>query len=144
MTFADKLGGWFRGNQDAVDFALCLYEAIQQWDDIEDEGQCEDHNAMIAWWAFDKEHMPFFARNAATLRPVLHLMYLQWRAANVLDHGTRADVDKSYMLRAAFFGVLHMIAAISGGTQWAVEIGPEIYREYAETTDSLWKEFNDA
>lgn len=138
----DRMAEWFCGDQNAVAFAATLWDAIQRWDDVEDEGRCEDHNAMVAWWAFGKEYDPFFSAHAAILRPVLTSMYLQWRAANVLDRGSREDVEKAYMLRAAYYSVLQMIAACCGGLEHAALIGPEIFRSYGETVDSLWREFN--
>lgn len=135
---------WFRDDEAAVDFAEQLWDAIQRWDDVEDEGRCEHHNAMVAWWAFGKEYHPFFRGNADILRPVLMSMYLQWRAANVLDHGDRDDVAKSYMLRAAYYQVLQVMAAICGGMEHAAQVGPDIYRSYGETADQLWQEMNDA
>ena len=135
---------WFCGDEAAVDFATVLFDAIQRWDDVEDEGRCDEHNAMVAWWAFGKEYHPFFLVNSDILRPVLMSMYLQWRAANVLDHGDRNDVDKSYMLRAAYYQVLQMIACLCGGLEHAAIVGPEIYRSYAETADELWQEMINA
>lgn len=140
----DLMHKWFFGDELACDFAAQLWTAIQEWDDLEDEGACSDTNGLIAWWAFGKEAHPFFAANAQHLRPVLHLMYLQWQASNVLDHGDKNDVAKSYMLRAAYYGVLHMMAWICGGELAARQYGPEIYRAYGETPADIWKEFNNA
>ena len=142
MTLNDRLRVWFQNDAEACHFAEQLWTAIQDWDDLEDEGQCEDRNALLAWLAFGKEYHPFFLRHGQLLRPALLLIYLKWRAANVLDHGSREDVEKSLMLRAEFYGVLHLIAWIIGGDAWAAQVGPEIYRCYGETVDSLWKEFN--
>lgn len=144
MTFNDKLAEWFRGDSVAVNFALQLWDAIQEWDDLEDEGRCTSHNVLIAWWAFEMPQHPFL-RAYPGLLAVLQLMYLQWRAANVLERsGDRNDCDKAFMLRATYYGVLHSMAACVGGQEYAAQIGPEIYRAYGETADSLWKEMNHA
>ncbi|MCA0846120.1 hypothetical protein [Salipiger thiooxidans] len=140
----EQLLGWCRGDEEAARFVLDLYEAIQEWDDLEDEGRCKDANALLSWLAFRKEYDPFFLRWGHILRPVMLSCYLQWRASNVLDRGDKLDVAKSYMLRAAFYQVIHVIAWIIGGHEWAEKVGPEIYRHYAETPDEIWKEFNDA
>lgn len=134
---------WFKGNPDAIHFAECLWHAAQEWDDLEDEGKA-DTGRLCAWLAFGKEYHPFFHANAAVLRPALLMMHLQWKAANVLDRGTRADVDKSYMLRAGIYSVWHVMAWVIGGQDWADEIGPDIYRTYSETPDEIWREFNNA
>jgi hypothetical protein len=136
----ESLSRWFKGDDDAILFAQTLWDAIQQWDDIEDEGRCENTNALLSWLAFGKEYAAFFHANAHILRPALLVMYLQWRAANVLDHGSAGDVAKSYMLRAGVYSVWHVMAWIIGGDDWAAEVGPEIYRSYGETPAELLRE----
>lgn len=138
----DNFRRWFKDDEDAVHFALSMWQAAQEWDDIEDEGRCENHNALLAWLAFGKEYHPFFVQHSHILRPSLLQMYLNWRAANVLDHGDRNDVAKAYMLRAGIYSVWHMMAWIIGGNDWAEEVGPEIYRSYGETPQDIWSEMN--
>ena len=134
---------WFRGNADALDFSRLLWEAMQSWDDLEDEGRT-DHNPLISWLTFGKEYHPYFMQYGHILRPVMLGVYLQWRASNVLDRGDRLDVAKSYMLRAGIYNLYHVMAWIEGGDEWAAEVGPEIYRAYGETPEEIWQEFNDA
>jgi len=143
MNITDKFNEWFQGNQDAVFFADKLWRAAQEWDDLEDEGRC-NHNALLSWMAFGKEYTPFFVANQAILRPAMLTMYLQWRCANELEQGTRADVEKAFMLRAGIYTVFVLIAWIVGGDEWAADVGIGIYQTYGETVDSLYKEFNDA
>jgi len=143
-TMNDHFAVWFNGNADACTFAAQLWTAIQEWDDLEDSGKCENHNALLSWLAFGKEYQPFFAQNAHILRPALLGLYLKWSASNVLDRGTASDVCKSYMLRAGYYDVLHVIAWICGGDEWAVKVGPEIYRSYGESPSEIWQEFNNA
>lgn len=141
-TMNDNFARWFKGNEDAKLFAEKLWTAAQEWDDLEDEGRCSDHNALLAWLAFGKEYTPYFAERSHVLRPVFLIVYLQWRAANVLDRGSKSDVVKAYMLRAALYSMWHVMAWLEGGDEWAAEVGPEIYRSYGETPEELWREFN--
>ena len=138
----DQFAVWFKGDEHAQNFAVALWEACQEWDDLEDEGVCRSMNTLLSWLAFGKEYHPFFATHSHILRPVMLQMYLGWRAANVLDKGDRSDVAKSYMLRAGLYSVWHVMAWIIGGDDWATEIGPDIYRSYGETPDELWSEMN--
>lgn len=131
---------WFCNDERACDFAAALWTAIQEWDDLHDEGRCKNHNALLSWLAFGKEYTPYFAENAHILRPALLVMYLSWRAANVLERGSRDDVAKAFMLRAAFYQVLHVMAWIAGGDDHAADVGPEIYRAYGETIEDLAQE----
>lgn len=137
----DRFRRWFCGDENAATFAEQMWTALQEWDDIEDEGRCEDHNGLMSWLAFGKEYSPFFAAHSHMLRPAFLSLYLKWTAANVLDHGTKQDVEKSYMLRAEYYGLLHLMAWICGGDAHARAVGPEIYRSYGETVDDLLKEF---
>lgn len=142
MTMNERFRVWFKGDEAACDFAEKLWTAAQEWDDLHDEGQCENHNALLSWLAFGKEYTPYFAQHAHILRPVFLTVYLQWRAANVLDRGSESDVVKAYMLRAGLYSMWHVMAWIAGGDDWAAEVGPEIYRSYGETPAELWKEFH--
>ncbi|MGH1414840.1 MAG: hypothetical protein ACRBB0_15235 [Pelagimonas sp.] len=141
-TMNDRFRVWFCGDESACSFAEQLWTALQEWDDIEDEGKCEDYNGLISWLAFGKEYQPFFAAHSHLLRPAFLQLYLSWTSANVLDRGDWQDVCKSYMLRAGFYQLLHLIAWICGGDAWARRVGPEIYRSYAETPEEIFKEFN--
>jgi hypothetical protein len=142
VTLNDRFTVWFKGDTEACEFAAQLWTASQEWDDLHDEGKCENHNALLSWLAFGKEFTPYFAKNAHILRPVFLSIYLQWRAANVLERGDQSDVAKAYMLRAGLYSMWHMMAWIAGGDDWAAEVGPEIYRSYGETPAELWKEFH--
>lgn len=135
---------WFKDDEAAIMFARVLWTAMQEWDDLHDDGKCENHNSLLSWLAFGKEYTPYFAANSHILRPALLIMYLSWRAANTLERGSRDDCDKAFMLRAAFYQVLHVMAWIAGGDDWAAEVGPEIYRSYGETAQGLWEEMTHA
>lgn len=142
-TMNDRFARWFKGNDEACDFAAKLWTASQEWDDLEDEGACRNRNTLLSWLAFGKEYTPYFAARAHVLRPVFLTTYLQWRAANVLERsGDKGDTVKAYMLRAALYTMWHVMAWLEGGDEWAAEVGPEIYRSYGETPEELWREFN--
>jgi hypothetical protein len=144
LTLNDKFLEWFKGDHSAVQFAEMLWTAAQEWDDLQDEGKCENHNSLLSWLAFGKEYHPFFNDNSRIMRPAMLSMYLQWTAANELERGDENDINKAYMLRAGLYGVFHQIAWICGGDEWAVSKGPEIYRHYGETLEELKVEFKHA
>lgn len=144
-TLNSRMAHWFRGDELAVDFALQSWDAAQLWDDLIDEGQAHsDTQALLAWLAFGKEDHPFFKAHAATLRPVMESVYLQWTAANVLELGGEEDVTLAWVLRAGIYGLWHVMARICGGEAWAREIGPTIWRTYGETLAGYRKEMADA
>lgn len=138
VTLDDHFRDWFLGNENEVQFCRDLYDAAQEWDDLEDEGHCR-HNDLMSWLAFGKEWNPFFMAHASILRPAMLGMFLQWTAANVLDREPE-QIHKAYMLRAGIYGVFHMVAWIIGGNAHATIVGPKIYRMYSETLADLRKE----
>jgi hypothetical protein len=143
MTLADHMREWFCGDDAAVDFALSVWHVAQEWDDLHDEGKA-DHNAALAWLAFQKDLHPFYARHAGVLHATLLGMFLDWTAANELERGSREDCDKALVLRAGFYRVCHVVALLTGGFAHAAKVGPVIWRQYGETAEGLWKEMQDA
>jgi len=140
-----KMIKWFTGNEEAVDFALRCWSASQLWDDLCDgESVHADNkfpNEFITWLAFDKEYHPFFARNANVLRPAMIMTYLNWQAANKLEHAPDIQkLQKSYVLRAGIYSLFHLIAWICGGHNHADDVAEEIWSQYGETLDGLSKE----
>lgn len=148
MTFEEQLSRWFHDDGSAVHFAMAIWTVAQDWDDVWDETGNIDRTKiddLLAWLAFTKESHPFYVEHGDILRPAMLQMWLQWQAANALEEGVPTDEDlaRSFMLRAGFYGLVHTIAFIIGGTAWAREIAPEIYRAYGETLDGLKLEMAD-
>ncbi|MDC0657046.1 hypothetical protein N6L27_03450 [Leisingera sp. SS27] len=139
----DRFRVWFRGNEDACALAEQLWTALQQWDDLHDEpDHGEFSRELLPFLTFGIEYQPFYFEHSHILRPQFLNLYLQWTAANVLDRGDPSDVCKAYVLRAGYYGFLHVITWIIGGDTWAQTCGPEIWRSYGETPKELWEEFN--
>jgi hypothetical protein len=144
-TLNARLARWFQGHEAAQDFALQWWTVCQEWDDLEDEGRCDDMNALLQWLAFDCHRHPWMQTAGPLMMPVLDAAVQSWRVANVLDRGDRDDVSKSYVLRAwPIYGVWLHMARLIGGSKWAADVGPEVWRTYGETAEGLWKEMQDA
>jgi len=133
---------WFCGDMEAVSFAVAMWDTAQLWDDVVDEKQASP--ALVQWLAFGMDRDPFFRRHGAEIKPVMRSVYLQWTAANVLERGVGDDLSKAYVLRAGLYGLWHFMAELTGGMQWAVEIGPEIWRMYGETLADFMMERRNA
>lgn len=132
---------WFKGDADAVDFAIKLWDAAQVWDDVHDEGDKSRIDELMQWLAFRKEYHPFFMRHPDILRTGMLMMFLQWQAANRLERSILPrDVEKAHMLRAGIYSVYVLMAWIVGGNTWADEICEEIYGQYGETIADLKRE----
>lgn len=138
MILPDVLLRWCAGDEDAARFCALAWEAAQVWDDIHDADRRDGRDALIAWFAFGKECDPFFRAHASELRPVMLSVYLQWQAANALEREpSRGALERSFMLRAGIFGLIHVVAWLTGGHDHAVSVGAEIYRAYGESLDGL-------
>lgn len=141
MTAAnDPFPHWFKGDEAACDFAHNIWNVSQSWDDMLDEGKSANINNVMQWIMFKKDDHPFFADYARILTPAMLVVFLQWQAANTLEKGGEADVEKAYMLRGGIYSLYLVMAWIIGGNNWAAEIGPEIYRAYGETLTDFKKE----
>lgn len=130
-TLEDHFHVWFRGDAAAVRFARAMWDVSQLWDDVVDERQASP--VLLQWLAFGMDRDPFFMRHAADLKPAMRSVYLQWTTANVLEQGVGDDIAKAFVLRAGIYGLWHFMAELVGGMDWAIEIGPEIWRQYGET-----------
>ena len=133
---------WLLGDLNACHFARCLWEASQIWDDLEDRDKGPaDHNAVLAWLAFEEMRNPWIEANAHVLKPALLRMFLDWTTANAFEKGAdKDDLRKAYVLRASFWGVLHTLAWLVGGDAHARAVGPEIWRGYGETLPQYLEE----
>lgn len=124
---------WFRGDAAAIEFAEQLWDVMQRWDDVLDEGAVDKANDVFQWLGFGMNYLPFFARYETLLRPAMLLAYLGWRDANELElSGDPADDEKAFMLRAGIYDVYALMAWIIGGETHSRAVGPEIRRAYAE------------
>ena len=132
---------WFMGDPGAIRFASDLWEAAQQWDDLEDEG-AGNHNAVLNWLSFEAMRDPFLASNAHVLKPAMLQMYLDWSAANVLEKGSDDDIGKAWVLRAGLYRVFHVVSWLIGGHEHALKCGPVIWRTYGEGRTAFTKEMN--
>lgn len=129
----DRLNEWFKGDEAAVEFAEQLFDVVQRWDDVIDEGAVDKANDVFQWLAFRVNYQPFFHRYESLLRPAMLIAYLAWRDANVLElSNDPADDEKAFMLRAGIYDVFSLMAWIIGGEGHSRAVGPDIRRAYAE------------
>ncbi len=131
---------WFCGDEEAVQFALEVFDLAQQWDDVVDEGKIDNFNRIVSYIGFRMNYGAFFKRYEYALRPVLLNVYLNWRDANALEKGDEADKEKAFMLRAGIYDVFSLMAWIIGGEDHSARVGPAIRRMYGERLADYLKE----
>ena len=137
-----KLHEWFLGDDDAVDYALQMWKAWQDWDDLVDNGKIEDPSALLNFFAHDLDLHPFYARWRHILQPIMRDCYQSWAIANELEAPgdeliDEADREKAYMLRAAPYRLFVQIATCCGGTAHGIAVGPDIWRTYGERVSNF-------
>lgn len=69
----EHLTKWFRGNENAMMYALCLWEACQEWYYLEDEGKA-NYNALLSWLAFGRDENVFYRAHSHLLNPAVLLL----------------------------------------------------------------------
>lgn len=132
---------WFQNDTSAVELAEALWECMQNWDDIVDDGDTSKANDTFQYLVFRMDYQPFFSANASILRPVLLSMYLDWRDATEMEKsGADPDLEKAFMLRAGIYRVYSVMAWIIGGEAHSKIAGPEIHRAYGERLEGFKKE----
>ena len=138
---------WFKDDPEALDFAQHVWTAAQSWDDLRDgdlAGASNEAEDLLAWLGFGMAFHPYFQKHDVIVRPVMLSMFLSWQAANELERsGDMDDALKAYMLRAGFYQLLHIMAWIAGGTEWARDAGAEIFRFYGEAPDDVIREIEE-
>lgn len=128
---------------DPLAFCLDLYNMVQIWDDVYD-GKVSPRNVNTVMYFFLHvfPENTFFQAHEKRLRPILLSAVLQWEAANGIEDGKdKGELDKAYMLRAAYYQVVHFVIMLVHGPFKARTVGHEVYKMYGETLQEYRAEF---
>lgn len=132
---------WFQDNRSAMRFAALVTEVAHTCDDLIDADRFLPRETIARSYRVMLLEIPsntFYRSNFDYLQPLLAMVWMQWSAANVMEHEKLGgDREKSYMLRAGLYGLYHGIAVLTGGLEWAESIGPDIYRSYGEKLENF-------
>lgn len=139
-TFSLLIPRWMRGNAAAVRLAADLIEVAHFIDDLIDGDFVPPARAarLARLMLLEIPANAFYRENFSFLQPLLAQCWLQWQSSNVMEKEQKpGDREKCYMLRASLYGLIHGMAVVVGGLDWAEEVGPEIYRAYGETMENF-------
>ncbi len=132
---------WFCGNGPAMRAAAILTEVSHIWDDLVDGDKTvspREASRAFRMLAIELPTNVFYRANFDHIHPVLVSVWLQWTAATTMEAApSSGDREKCYMLRAGLYQLYHTFAVLTGGVEWAEEIGPEIYRAYGEQLETF-------
>lgn len=128
-TTYDFLMRCLKGNKDAVRWSLDLIYVSNIWDDLIDKDievtpkaidlLCE--TALLSMGC-----NPFFQQHSNELAPVMRSSIRNWKIANAMSYRSPESRIQSHVLRYSPIDLIIACAAIVGGDDWAVSVGPEI------------------
>ncbi len=122
----------FCGNQAAVDFVLMVARVADVWDDLIDrDATVSDEAINGAFWtlAIEIPGNPFYRAHIDDLRPVLATGITNWLVANKMEHDETLPhraIEIAHVIRYSIADVILMVALLTGGREWAAEVGPEL------------------
>lgn len=148
-SLADKMLLWFRGDTDAVRFALDVWAVTQVWDDLYDQDRPIERDVVVdalRRLMYTIPMNPFYALHPHELAPLMHDMILKWQIANTFesDQQDAGDIAKAWMLRAGIYQLFVSVASLAVDPVWASVVGPEVWRTYGETLEDFVAEVKDA
>ena len=134
---------WCLGNQNAVDFLNCLFDAVELWDDLIDKDVAveDSHvNRVFTSLMFSLPLNPWFMANSSYYQPLIMASINGFYDANEM-----AKSDKKHLRNLAFYvrnlGIeIHIATAfLLGGFKHMRKVSPEIREFYAFETFEEWE-----
>jgi len=129
---------FLQNHRAAIECVWSIFAVSHVWDDLIDRDRAvTDEEIHTAFWhaLVLLPTNPFYVQHSAVLQPILMNAIMNWRAATTMErHGTDADREIAFVLRAAYIDVLSMAALLVGGVEWSVQVTPDIRRWMHEET----------
>ena len=134
---------WCLGNQHAVDFLNCLFDAVELWDDLIDkdvEIESNHINRVFTSLMFSLPSNPWFMANYTYYQPLVMASINGFHDANEM-----AKSDKKHLRNLAFhirnLGIeIHIATAfLIGGFEHMRKVSREIREFYAFETFDEWE-----
>lgn len=116
----DFLAEVLKGNQNAVNFLLTLFQISQAWDDIVDGDKHVATDKALFNAVIVLPANLFYQKHFNQLHPILQTAAYDWLAANVLEKGTTHDRTLAFVLRDSLTAIVQQCAYIVGGHEWAI------------------------
>ena len=128
--------------EDARDWLLSLWNAIQVFDDMAD-GDFPDRDKLDAAICDTLVNMPanpFFRRYSHALLPIMAVAILKWQGSDEAERTNVADA-RSYMWRAGFYDVVLAVVRLVHGDEVAKGCAIKVMHLYGEDFSAYIKEF---
>lgn len=125
-----KFNHFFRGNADAVNFALMFLHIVDTWDDLIDKDQpITDANINSAFWfcLSSLPRNPFYRQFTDELTPIIEVGIFNWMAADELRlKGGTKEMEVANVIRHGVSDLFVHMARLIGGFDWAAEVTADI------------------
>ena len=112
-----------------------LWDFAQHWDDVVDEGKPVDEAIKLGSVIIPSN--PVYLQYG--IQPEIAKAHAKWEAANYYER-KKVNVDKAYMLRAAYYDIALHIYMYEKGADNLPNTAIHIYNCYGETLAELTKE----
>lgn len=126
----DKLSYFFRGDADAVNFALMFTHVADIWDDLVDKDRAPTDNELNSAFWYCLSAMPrnrFYRNHMDELIPQIETGILNWMAADELvKRGGKKEMEVANVIRHNISDLFVHMARLIGGFDWAVQVTADI------------------
>jgi hypothetical protein len=145
ICLKDNLEKSFALPPDAVDWLMSLWHVLQVFDDYADGDPVErkDLDATIWNTLVGMPSNPFFAKNCASLLPVMSMLILKWQASDKAEREGKADA-RSFVWRAGYYDLVLMTVQLVHGTDAAHKVSHHVMGLYGENFEEYLQEFANA
>jgi hypothetical protein len=139
----------FRDNlclsDDACDWLMMLWQAIQAIDDIVDGEEIDHDSAIALGWnvLVAMPGNPFFQKHSSVLLPAMGLQFAKWKASDDAERDGRASAT-AFVWRASYYDMVLMAVQCEHGGPIGVEIGQHVMEMYGENYDTYISEMKHA
>lgn len=144
-TWIKEVGRIFALTDQATEWLIMLWQAIQVFDDIADGDPVSmgELNKTILNTLVYMNQNEFWRCNSNSLSPIIELNILKWHASETAERNGKAD-EKSFVWRAGFYDVILMVVKLCHGSEAAMKVAYNVLSLYGENFQEYFKEFNNA
>lgn len=134
----DPMLRFMQGNKEATQWCNDLIRVADVWDNLID---CDvnvsksDIDDLCEKSLLSMSCNSFFQKHADELAPIMRSSIRNWKIANAMSFRSPESRIQSHVLRYSAIDAIVACAAIVGGDEWAVEVGPALRERHMQ--DSL-------
>lgn len=131
--------------QDATQWLLALWRALQFFDDIADGDDIDRETLDTVLWdslvGFYSD--PFLSRYSSILIPLISTMILKWQASDTVERDGK-PCAMSFGWRAGYYDIVLAVVQIIHGTEIATKSAHIVMSLYGENYTEYLEEFSNA